>query len=62
MAACKAALNANPAAADGMYLIDPDGPAGPIIGANLFCDMKNGGLTLVANIYDSAGDDMDDDD
>jgi hypothetical protein len=55
-ASCKAALTANPAAQDGVYPIDPDG-AGPIAAANLFCDMKNGGLTLVANIYDSAGDD-----
>ncbi|MBM4345456.1 MAG: VCBS repeat-containing protein [Deltaproteobacteria bacterium] len=57
-ASCKAALTANPAATDGIYLIDPDGPTGPIIGANLFCDMKNGGWTLVGNYYDSAGDDM----
>jgi len=57
-ASCKAALTANPAATDGIYLIDPDGPTGPIIGANLFCDMKNGGLTLVGNYFDSAGDDM----
>jgi hypothetical protein len=55
-ASCKAALTANPGAPDGIYPIDPDG-AGPIAAANLFCDMKNGGLTLVANIYDSAGDD-----
>lgn len=53
---CKAALSANPTAVDGLYPIDPDG-SGPIAAANLFCDMKNGGLTLVANIYDSAGDD-----
>ncbi len=56
-ASCKAALQANPAAQDGVYPIDPDG-AGPIAAANLFCDMKNGGLTLVGNYYDSAGDDM----
>ncbi len=36
--------------------IDPDGP-GAIAAAELFCDMKGGGLTLVANIYDSVGDD-----
>jgi hypothetical protein len=40
-----------------VYTIDPDG-AGPIASANLFCDMKNGGWTLVGNYYDSAGDDM----
>ncbi|MEN9796949.1 MAG: hypothetical protein RL653_645, partial [Pseudomonadota bacterium] len=55
-ASCKAALNANPAAADGLYAIDPDG-AGPISPVTLYCDMTNGGWTLVANIYDSAGDD-----
>jgi cysteine-rich repeat protein len=53
---CKALLQKLPATPDGVYPIDPDG-AGPIAPANLFCDMKNGGLTLVANIYDSAGDD-----
>ncbi|MBI5609027.1 MAG: hypothetical protein HY902_09110 [Deltaproteobacteria bacterium] len=55
-ASCAAILATNKAAADGVYPIDPDG-AGPIAAVNLFCDMKNGGLTLVANIYDSAGDD-----
>ncbi len=55
-ASCHAALVANATATDGVYPIDPDG-AGPIAPANLFCDMKNGGLTLVANIYDSNGDD-----
>jgi cysteine-rich repeat protein len=53
---CKAILAQLPSAQDGVYPIDPDG-AGPIAAANLFCDMKNGGLTLVANIYDSTGDD-----
>jgi hypothetical protein len=53
---CAAILTANKAAADGLYPIDPDG-SGPIAAVSLFCDMKNGGLTLVANIYDSAGDD-----
>lgn len=53
---CKAILAKFPSTPDGAYPIDPDG-AGPIPPANLFCDMKNGGLTLLANIYDSAGDD-----
>jgi cysteine-rich repeat protein len=53
---CKAILDNFPGSPNGVYPIDPDG-AGPIAPANLFCDMKNGGLTLVANIYDSAGDD-----
>ena len=43
---CKDELTADPAAKDGVYPIDPDG-AGPIAAANLFCDMKNGGWTLV---------------
>jgi hypothetical protein len=53
---CAAIKAANGAAADGVYSIDPDG-TGPIAPVSLFCDMTNGGLTLVANIYDSAGDD-----
>lgn len=53
---CAALKAANPAAADGVYSIDPDG-VGPIAPVSLFCDMTNGGWTLVANIYDSAGDD-----
>jgi cysteine-rich repeat protein len=54
---CEAHLQANPKTLDGLYPIDPDG-AGPIAAANLFCDMKNGGWTLVGNYYDAAGDDM----
>lgn len=53
---CSAALTATPSAVDGLYDIDPDG-LGPIAPAKLFCDMTNGGWTLVANIYDSTGDD-----
>jgi hypothetical protein len=53
---CAALRASNPAAADGVYSIDPDG-TGPIAPVSLFCDMTNGGLTLIANIYDSAGDD-----
>jgi cysteine-rich repeat protein len=56
-ASCKAILSKFPGTPDGLYSIDPDG-AGPIAPANLFCDMKNGGWTLVGNYYDSAGDDM----
>jgi cysteine-rich repeat protein len=54
---CKAFLTADATSADGIYPIDPDG-SGPIAAANLFCDMKNGGWTLVGNYYDSTGDDM----
>jgi len=45
-----------PGSPNGVYLIDPDG-AGPVAPVNLYCDMTAGGWTLVANIYDSAGDD-----
>jgi hypothetical protein len=55
-ASCKALLTAKPGTPNGVYPIDPDG-AGPQPETQLFCDMTNGGLTLVANIYDSAGDD-----
>ncbi len=44
---CKAALVANPLATDGTFAIDPDG-AGPIGASNLYCDMTNGGWTLVS--------------
>ncbi|HAN30383.1 MAG TPA: hypothetical protein DCQ06_02185, partial [Myxococcales bacterium] len=56
-ASCKALLKAFPGTPDGVYPIDPDGK-GPIAAVNLFCDMNNGGWTLVGNYYDSAGDDM----
>ncbi len=56
LASCKAWKVANPAAVDGQFLIDPDGDGGhpPV---DVFCDMKNGGYTLVLNVYDSAEDD-----
>jgi hypothetical protein len=56
VASCKSLLTALPTAGDGLYWIDPDG-AGSLAAVELFCDMANGGWTLVANIYDSAGDD-----
>ena len=56
-ASCKALLTAAPGTPDGLYDIDPDGFAGPIDQVKVFCDMTNGGWTLVANIYDSVGDD-----
>ena len=55
-ASCKALLTAKPGTPDGVYPIDPDG-AGSQPATELFCDMTNGGLTLVANIFDSTGDD-----
>jgi cysteine-rich repeat protein len=47
----------NPGWPDGTYVIDPD-EGGPIAPVKLFCDMTNGGWTLVGNYYDSPGDDM----
>ncbi|MFM2153422.1 MAG: hypothetical protein RL199_1857 [Pseudomonadota bacterium] len=55
-ASCAAIKDAMPSAQDGQYVIDPDAN-GPIAPVSLFCDMTNGGQTLVANFYDSAGDD-----
>jgi hypothetical protein len=39
---------ADPSLGDGAYLIDPDGP-GPLQPRSLYCDMRSGGWTLVAN-------------
>ena len=55
-ASCKALLTAKPGTPDGVYPIDPDG-MGPQPATELFCDMTNGGLTLVFNMFDGAGDD-----
>ena len=55
-ASCKALLTAKPGTPDGVYPIDPDG-AGSQPATELFCDMTNGGLTLVFNMFDGAGDD-----
>ncbi|MEC8025287.1 MAG: fibrinogen-like YCDxxxxGGGW domain-containing protein, partial [Myxococcota bacterium] len=54
---CKALLDSQPTAISGLYWIDPDAD-GPIEAAHLFCDMQNGGWTLVGNYYDSPSDDM----
>jgi hypothetical protein len=55
-ASCKALLTAKPGTPNGVYPIDPDG-AGPQPPTQLFCDMANGGLTLVLNMFDGTGDD-----
>ena len=55
-ASCKALITAASGTPDGLYDIDPDGVGG-VAPVKAFCDMTNGGWTLVANIYDSAGDD-----
>ena len=56
---CKALLAAKPASPNGLYAIDPDGPESPLhLPLRAWCDMEDGGWTLVANIYDSADDDI----
>lgn len=54
---CAALLKKWPSLADGLYDIDPDGN-GPQPSLEVFCHMSDGGWTLVANVYDSAGDDV----
>jgi hypothetical protein len=41
-------LAADPSLGDGAYLIDLDGP-GPAPARSLYCDMRSGGFTLIAN-------------
>ncbi len=50
---CEDILDAGDSSGDGAYWVDPDGSGA----VEVFCDMTGGGWTLVANIYDSAGDD-----
>lgn len=42
----------------GQYWIDLDGAGGPLAPFLTWCDMENGGYTLLFNAYDSAGDDV----
>lgn len=56
-ASCAALLDKFPALKDGNYVIDPDG-GGPLKAVSLYCAMETGGWTLVANLYDSAADDV----
>jgi len=50
-ASCQAILTAAPAATDGIYQIDPDGPMGPNDPQMVLCDMTTdgGGWTMVAS-------------
>jgi len=48
--ACLAVFAANPAAADGVYVVDPDGPSGANPPFSAYCDVKGGGWTLVAKV------------
>jgi len=47
MSTCGEIRLATATAADGTYFIDPDGAAGSIAPARVYCDMTNGGWTLV---------------
>ena len=47
---CKAVADANPGAADGVYVVDPDGPGGANPAFSAYCDIKGGGWTLVAKV------------
>jgi hypothetical protein len=55
-ASCAAVKQANPAAASGLYPIDPDGVSSQPK-TSLFCDFASGAWTLVANVFDSGADD-----
>lgn len=44
---CAEALLWNPAATDGRYFIDPDTLAGPVAELEVYCDMTNGGWTMI---------------
>ena len=44
---CGEILAAGPRSPDGTYIIDPDGSAGVLAPARVYCDMTNGGWTLV---------------
>jgi hypothetical protein len=46
-----------PGSSNGNYWIDVDG-SGATPAFRTWCDMGSGGLTLVANVYDNAGDDV----
>jgi hypothetical protein len=50
---CEAILADQPSAPDGAYWVDATGTNA----TEVYCDMTDGGWTLVANIYDSANDD-----
>ena len=52
---CKHLLDSESPTLSGLYWIDPDA-GGPVEAAQLYCDMQNGGWTLVGNYYDSEDD------
>ena len=55
-ASCAALKTKFPKATNGLRTIDPDG-VGPLPALELYCDM-DGGWTLLANLFDSVGDDV----
>src|SRR5688572_672681 len=58
---CKALKASNPNAKDGQYLIDPDGPQGPIMPFTAFCDMttNGGGYTQCLSFKNTMNEDID---
>ena len=60
LTSCQAMLDANPAAVDGVYEIDPDGALGPNPSQLVLCDMTTdgGGWTLVGSTRTTTFDDM----
>ncbi len=59
---CLAYLKANPGAASGTYMIDPDGPGGPVSPFQAYCDMTFddgngdvGGWTLIEATWNGQG-------
>jgi hypothetical protein len=53
---CKQIKTVAPAAPDGPYQVDPDGPGGPMLPISVYCDMTrdDGGWTLVARMADGS--------
>jgi len=48
---CADVLAKQPGSPDGVYVIDPDGPDGPVQSFSVFCDMTAGGFTLAMKVH-----------